>query len=135
MKKKIPHRNQSPYGWWVASILTRYEEEGEDTKRMNRMCMAWEDTIIIKADDREEAYRKAVTEGKNRESKSYDCTDQKTGKKGRWVFEGLMSLLPIYEELEDGAEIIWNEHYRSAKKLKSWVKKKSELESFIDEDD
>jgi hypothetical protein len=135
MKKRVPYRNRSPYGWWVASILTRYEEEGEDTTKMSRVCQAWEDTILIEADDREEAYRKAVYEGKQRESESFDCTDPKTGKRGRWVFAGLVSLLPVYEELKDGAEIIWNEHRRSAKTLESWVKSKGELEAFIDEED
>jgi len=27
----------------------------------------------------------------------------------RWVFEGITELLPVYERLQDGAEIMWAE--------------------------
>ncbi|MFV1976928.1 MAG: hypothetical protein ACC651_14370 [Candidatus Scalindua sp.] len=54
-------------------------------------------------------------------------------RKGCWRVEGLISLLPIYEELEDGAELIWNEYENiSVKKVKSWIRKKEELETFDD---
>ena len=50
-----------------------------------------------------------------------------------WKFLGLTELLPIYEKLEDGAEILWREHYnRSLRKILSKVKKKSELGIFDD---
>ena len=35
----------------------------------------------------------------------------------QWVFEGVIELLPIYEELEDGAEIMWAD--RRPRKLKN----------------
>ena len=45
-------------------------------------------------------------------------------------------LLPIYEELEDGAEILcWEHENVTVKKLKSWVKGKRDLEVFDDEND
>jgi len=135
MGTKIPQRNKSPTGWWVASILTRYEEEGENTENPNRRCLAWEDTIILKARDRNQAYRKAIAEGKARECVGDDWIDTKTRRKGKWIFEGLTSLNPVYDELDDGAEIIWQEHHRSAKKLKAWVKEKHELECFQDDGD
>ena len=48
-----------------------------------------------------------------------------------FVFEGLTSLIAIYEELEDGAEIIWQEHEnKTLKTIQGWVKKKEELEVF-----
>lgn len=47
------------------------------------------------------------------------------------VFESLTSLLPIYEELEDGAEIVLKEYKnKSVKKAQSWVKPKEQLEVF-----
>ena len=59
--------------------------------------------------------------------------DEKTKRKGSWHFEGLTSLLPIYETIEDGTEILWKEITgRSVKKIKSFVKKKNELEAFDD---
>lgn len=49
------------------------------------------------------------------------------------MLDGLTSLLPIYDELEDGTEILWEEHTnRTIKKVKSWVKEKHELEVFDD---
>jgi len=49
------------------------------------------------------------------------------------VFEGLISLLPIYDELKDGAEIIWVEHEnKTIGKVRSWVRHKHELEVFDD---
>jgi hypothetical protein len=61
------------------------------------------------------------------------CTKQGDVRMAMWRYEGLTSLLPIYEELEDGAEIIWKEHpNRTLKKIRSWIKSKYELESFDD---
>ena len=101
---------------------------------MNRRCTAWENTILIKAQNREQAFRKAEKIGRLSESNgAYTNADGLTLK---LIYEGLTSLLPIYEALEDGAEIIWNEHKnRTVKKIKSLVKSKGELESFDDSDE
>ncbi|MCE5228886.1 DUF4288 domain-containing protein [bacterium] len=133
MGKKVPCRNKSPFGWWVASILVRFEIEGEDAANLNRHAEAWENTIIIKAKDRNGAYRKAVAAGKLQQSKGWDLhTDN--GCKARSVFDGITSLLPIYEKIEDGAEIIWKLHRRSVKNLKALVKAKQDLECFHDDE-
>jgi hypothetical protein len=121
----------SPVGWYVASILVRFEWYDEDKENLNRRCLAWENTILIKADSPEEAYAKALEEGKAHEEhgEAWDADNEE--RKGRWRFEGLTSLLAIYNELEDGAEIIWREfENRSVKKVRSWVKSKEELEVF-----
>ena len=134
IKKKIPSRNKSSYGWWLASYIERFEYEGENLDNLNRRCTAWENTIIIKAKNREQAFRKAEKIGRLGESNgAYTNTD---GLTLRLVYEGLSSLLPIYEDLEDGAEIIWEEHQnRTVKKIQSLVKSKSELESFDDSEE
>jgi hypothetical protein len=119
----------SPVGWYVASILIRFEWYNEDTNNLNRRCLAWENQIIVKADNPEHAYTKAMEYGKQEESEAWDANNKE--RKGRWKFEGLTSLLAIYEELEDGAEIMWTEYKnRSIKKIKSRVKSKRELEVF-----
>jgi type IV secretory pathway VirB9-like protein len=118
---------ESPVNWYVARVLIRFAIVGENTENLNRRCTAWENTILVKAENVEEAYSKAIEFGKQEESE-YINTD---GKKVRWIFEGLTSLLAIYEELEDGAEIIWNEYEnKSVKKIKSWVLPKEKLEVF-----
>jgi len=43
------------------------------------------------------------------------------------------SLLAIHDDLTDGAEILWNEHdNRTIGKIRSWIKRKEELEVFDD---
>jgi len=82
---------------------------------------------LVKAKNPDEAYRKALKIGKS-EEQEYLNTE---GDSVKFTFEGLTSLLPIYEELEDGSELEWSEfENRSVKKIKSWVKSKQDLEVF-----
>lgn len=130
MKNGIPYRNHSPYGWWVASYIERMAWDDELNLSPNKRCRAWENTIILQAVDREEAYKKAVYLASKSSTKFEDSS---TGRKGRWIYEGLTSLLPIYDPLEDGAEIFWIDHKnRTIKTIKSRVKQKYELEVFDD---
>ena len=124
------NKNVSPVNWYVASILMRFEWYDENQDNLNRRCLAWENQIIVKATNPEEAYVKAVEHGKlHEEGEVWEVDNEK--RKGRWRFEGLTSLLAIYDELEDGAEIVWKRYEnRSVKKVKSWVKPKEELEVF-----
>ena len=63
MKKKIKNKNISPHGWWCATIIERFEYENEDYLNLKRRCKAWTNTIILKAKDHEEAYKKAMEYG------------------------------------------------------------------------
>lgn len=129
MKDGIPHRNHSPHGWWVASYIQRAAWEDEPTPSLKSRCLAWENTIILQAPDRETAYTKAVSLA----SESGTGFQDGSGRAGQWIFEGLTSLLPIYDELTDGAEIAWTEHAnRTVGKVRSWIKRKEELEVFDD---
>lgn len=101
--KVIPSRNQSPFGWWIASYIQRFEFGDEDQSNLNRRCLAWENTIIIKAKNREQAYRKAIKIGQLSNGSKMHTSD---GRQGEWKYEGLTSLIAIYDELEDGAEIL-----------------------------
>ena len=130
MRKEIPRWNRNHTGWWIASYIERFEFYDEDKLNANRRCLAWENTILIKAEDREEAYQKAVDCARLSEG----CEAQNdSGRTGVWRYEGLTSLLPVYEELEDGAEILWVEHAgKTVRKIQSRVKMKNELEAFDD---
>jgi len=44
MKKPIPEKSKSPYGWWIATIVERYEHFDEDKTKLNRRCTAWMNT-------------------------------------------------------------------------------------------
>ena len=135
MKKRartgIPHRNRSPHGWWIASYLERFEYHGENRRNAGRRCLAWENTILVRARDREAAWRKALAWG--RLSDGNEASNIRTGRKGVWRFEGLTSLLPLYDRLEDGAELIWTEHSgRTVRSIRALVKTKKQLEAFDD---
>nr|CAP48604.1 putative integron gene cassette protein [uncultured bacterium] len=128
MTKKAHSPNDSPHGWWIASYIERYVPDGVKLTDDDR-CLAWENTILLRAPDRESAYLKALENGKGGE-------DKVSGRKGPglWKFEGLTSLLPIYDEIEDGAELMWTEHRnKKVKSITARVKKKHELECFQDD--
>ena len=122
-------KDVSPVDWYVARILVRFEYYDENKSNLNRRCKAWENQILIKATSPEEAYEKALDHGKLHEEG--EAWDENTGRKGSWQFEGLTSLLPIYDELEDGAEITWTEYKnKTVRKIKSWASPKDQLQVF-----
>jgi len=57
MKDGIPHRNHSPHGWWIATYIERTEWDDAQAQP-DDVCLAWENTIILTAVDREAAYAK-----------------------------------------------------------------------------
>ena len=85
-------------------------------------------TRLLRARNREEAYRKAMKLGRaGYPSKTRD---------GEWRFAGISMLLPVHEEIEDGAEILWKDRGRlSVKKIKSLTKSKRQLPVFKDKDE
>lgn len=128
--KKAAHQHRSPTGWWIVSYIERAVWDDASRPSASSRCMAWENTIIFKAKDRDTAYSKAVRLGSSNKSTFSDDAGKRTG---RWVFEGLTSLLPIYDELADGAEVLWRDHSgRTLRRVRAMVKKKSDLEAFSD---
>lgn len=125
------NKNISPVGWYVAIELLRFIPEGVDPSESNRRFLVWENLILIQADDPESAYNKAIENGEIYNDAEFLHVYK--GKSGRWRFEGLMSLLPVYDELEDGAELLWSEYYKSSKGIERIVKTKEELEVFQEE--
>jgi Domain of unknown function (DUF4288) len=126
---KMWDRNKSPVGWYVASLLMRFEWYDEDQDNLDRQSLAWENQILIKADMPEEAYAKALKRGQSDAVGEMWEADNEA-RKGSLKFEGFTSLLPVYDKLEEGSEISWTTHEnKSVEKIKSWVKAKEELES------
>lgn len=118
--------NISPVDWYVGSYLIRFiEVEDENNADEESEFLSWENTVIVKANSLEEAYTKVEEIGKEHDS------PYKGGKEGvrvNWIYEGVTSLLPIYEDLEDGAEIMWTE--RENLKLRDIRRMVEPLESF-----
>ena len=129
----VPSRNKSPHGWWVATLIERFEYDHEDMGNLRRRCRAWTNTVILKAENRELAFEKAIEYGELGKSDRSDWSDDK-GRKGKWVFEGLSSLLPVYDEIDpDGTEIVFEDNANvTVGRVRSWVRSKEELEAFDD---
>ena len=118
--------NHSPVGWYVGSYLLRFVEiraAGNNDPR--RRFLSWENTVLVKARSLERAYAKVAKIGRAK-TKPY-----RGGLKGfpvRWIYEGVTDLLPVYETLQDGAEIMWTERSpRTVKSLRRLVKSKRML--------
>jgi len=105
---KAFNNNNSPVDWYVASYLLRFVElDRIDVDDPSAHFLSWENTILVKATSAEKAYEKAVSFAK-RETNPY-----KGGSEGvdvQWEFIGITQVLAIHEELEDGSELMWEEH-------------------------
>jgi hypothetical protein len=85
--------------WFLADMIQELKV-GDATD-----STVWINTHLIKASTPEEAYEKAVNHGKIYESSWRNSEGEQVVSR----FRGLRDLLLIYEALEDGAEIMWEE--------------------------
>jgi hypothetical protein len=117
--------NVSPVDWYIASYIIRFIEVSHDhNDDPEKIFLVWENTILVKASNLDEAYDKTV------QFASLNTNPYKGGLKGvdvQWVFEGVTELLPVYEDIEDGAEIMWSEYRRKLKSLRKRVRSKGEF--------
>ena len=119
-------KNLAPFGWYVGSYLLRFVELADPNKDTeDERFISWENTVLVKASNLAEAYEKVAEIGRNA------STPYKGGPDGidvQWEFEGLTELLPVYEELGDGCEIMWAERSpRMLKTLRKWIRSKDEF--------
>ena len=92
--KRPRDRRRSRVAWYLASLIERFEPDGCDMTDPKRRCLAWENWVLIRADDPDEAYEKAMQHGRDGDGNSISPPE---GPRGTWRFEGLASLMPIYE--------------------------------------
>lgn len=98
----------SPVGWYVASYVLRFIElDAPGNDDLDGEFPVWENTVIVRAGNLDDAYKKVVALAES-ETAPYKGGDE--GVPVQWLFEGVTELLPIYEPLEDGAEIMWEDH-------------------------
>jgi hypothetical protein len=99
-------------------------------RRKTEKTIVWENIVLIKADNADEAFEKALAHGKLSEEKI--LVD---GKEGFMQFKGLKELSWVYEELEDGSEIEWCEYRISENQANKLLRSKETMQAFRAEED
>jgi hypothetical protein len=118
--------NLSPVGWYIASYLLRFvvlAEPGNDDPE--RRFHTWENTILVKAKNLDEAYEKVI-EFAARETRPYKAGTP-PGVDAQWIFEGVSELLAVHEEIGDGAEVMWAKYTKKLKNIRRRAHTKAEF--------
>ena len=102
-KEKISNKNGN---WYIAEIIEKCEPVDRNENQDLRRVTTWGNHHLIKADSPEKAFDKAVKLGKESEY-TFTNTDKV---EMEWIFVGIGELLPIYEDIEDGSELMWNDY-------------------------
>ena len=106
MTKKVEKISNKNGNWFIVEIIEKYEPVKRNEKQELRRVTTWGNHHLIKADSPEKAFDKAVKLGKEKNYKfiNSDKIEMES------FFVGIGELLPIYEDIEDGAELMWNDY-------------------------
>jgi hypothetical protein len=108
--------------WYLADIIEEFRVAGERDNLIHK------NTVLVRADSPEEAYDRAIKLGKAGEI-SYENSD---GKLVTCTFRGLQNLQVIYEELEHGAELMYEQWVGlSEEEVARLVRTKQRLNVFL----
>ena len=88
-----PEAGTSPTGWWIAGLLERHV--GTDGS-----IRYWNNLRIFRATTWREAFRKASAQGSSENETGAPVFAESS-------FLGITNLAPIYDEFEDGAELLF----------------------------
>ena len=125
IQEKISNEKRN---WYIVEIIEKCEPVDRNEKQDLRRVTTWGNHHLIKADSPEKAYDKAVKLGKEAEYK-FTNTDKI---EMEWIFVGIGELLPIYEDIEDGAELMWTDYgFISNRRTMKMPYKKKELMELI----
>jgi len=123
--EKISNKNGN---WYIVEIIEKYEPVERNEKQELRRVTTWGNHHLIKADSPEKAFDKAVKLGKEAEYKFTNSDKIEM----EWIFVGIGELLPIYEDIEDGVELMWNDYgFISNRRTMRMPYKKKELMKLI----
>jgi len=124
-RSKVAFRNRSHSGWWVFTEVQQWVSDRQKVLSPASRCEVWENTRLLRAANRDAAYRKAMKLGGEGMPSKTDG--------GEWRFAGISMLQPVYEEIEDGAEILCDKRgLMAVKRIKTLVKTRRELSVFDD---
>ncbi|MEH1009520.1 DUF4288 domain-containing protein [Winogradskyella sp. ECml5-4] len=102
-QEKISNKNGN---WFIVEIIEKCEPVERNEKQDLRRVTTWGNHHLIKADSPEKAFDKAVKLGKEKNYKFINSDKLEMES----IFVGIGELLPIYEDIEDGAELMWNDY-------------------------
>lgn len=111
----------SPTGWWIAGLLQRNPDKD--------LAPFWNNHRLVRAADWKTAFKRATEMGQS----DADVGNAAFGE--GHAFIGVTDLVPIYDEFEDGAEILWEEIWPETGKEDEWlsgVYTESEMESLYE---
>lgn len=97
----MKRKDVSPVDWYLVSALLKHVPERKEDHEYQSL---WENTYLIKANSPVVAFDKGVKAAKKDEENI-----EHKGRKGVWTYVGIKQVLPIYEKLEDGAELFWTD--------------------------
>jgi hypothetical protein len=107
--------------WYTAKIVIEITAEGVEERRV------WMNYHVLRASSPDEALAKAEQLGRQAESVGTNAL----GHKIRHSYRGLADLQVVLGELEDGAEVLWEEYTRLAQQdVEDLVLSKEELGAF-----
>ncbi|APU09684.1 hypothetical protein A5M85_05115 [Cellulophaga lytica] len=123
--EKISNKNGN---WYIVEIIEKCEPVERNEKQELRRVTTWGNHHLIKADSPEKAFDKAEKLGKEAEYKFTNSDKIEM----EWIFVGIGELLPIYEDIEDGTELMWNDYgFISNRRTMRMPYKKKELMKLI----
>ncbi len=93
----------SPVDWYLVFALLKFVPDDELTHTLEYEHL-WENTYLLKASHPTVAYDRGLKIAKKDEE-----SIEFKGKKGAWVLAGIKQVLPIYEDVKDGAELFWTD--------------------------
>jgi hypothetical protein len=115
----------SPVGWYVGTYLLRFVElEQQGNFEEDNRFLCWENTVLVKAKDKLEAYDKIEAIGKEHD---YPYKGGKEAIDVQWIYEGITEIIAVYDELEDGSELYYSESRRKLKNIKKLIGKKDDF--------
>jgi hypothetical protein len=122
---RFSSRRPAKIGLYIAELVQECRVQG--IKR----SLVWVNIHIIKAKSAEEAYAKAIKLGREHNSKYKAGEDARPAS---WTFRGLRQLLPVYEKIADGSEIMFEGHEDiKPSEVKKMVRPKRKLVAFLEE--
>jgi hypothetical protein len=86
--------------WYIADVVLEHTVEDDPRN------LVWVNTILVEANSPENAWQNAQQKGRSAESE-YRNPD---GKNVKCVFRGLRALHVIHDKLQDGSELMYEQH-------------------------